>query len=468
MKRVKGKVILLITALSLILGALSLGYLGLSNYYSNRFCYGTWINGIYCTGKTVSEVNDLLVAQTEMEKFQIIDQTGEIVVIEPETIGMKIDYSGQLRALLKKQNPFLWTEKLQQNFQEFSYKPEYLFDEKLLKQAIAKTNIVIEANHKVQDVVITKGDNGYELYDGTTNNLQEDKVFTVVAEAIWKGKFAVNLAESACYKDLEYTAEMLEKLDLFAKIDEFQNPGIIYDMGDALVEIGPSIASEWISLDENGEVLLDDSGKLILRKEGIEEFIAGLAKEYDTYGSARTFQTTRGDIIMVSGGIYGNQLDQKKEIIYLTDAVLNDISETHIPKYQKEAFVRGKNDIGSTYIEIDITSQKMYYYENGELLIETDVVTGCVKEKHETPSGVNYVYDKSRNVVLRGKDYESFVKYWLPVKGGIGIHDASWRRKFGGEIYLKNGSHGCINTPTDVMKQLYNQVKVGTPVVMFY
>ena len=115
-----------------------------------------------------------------------------------------------------------------------------------------------------------------------------------------------------------------------------------------------------------------------------------------------------------------------------------------------------------------MTQQKMYYYEEGELLLETEVVTGNLSRKWGTPEGVNYVYNKQRNRVLRGEGYASPVKYWMPVKGGIGIHDASWRTEFGGEIYKKNGSHGCINTPSQKMAELYEMVETGTPVVMFY
>lgn len=67
-----------------------------------------------------------------------------------------------------------------------------------------------------------------------------------------------------------------------------------------------------------------------------------------------------------------------------------------------------------------------------------------------------------------GLDYESFVRYWIPVKGAIGIHDASWRSEYGGEIYKKSGSHGCINTPLDEVAKLYDLVEIGTPCVMFY
>lgn len=139
-----------------------------------------------------------------------------------------------------------------------------------------------------------------------------------------------------------------------------------------------------------------------------------------------------------------------------------------MPAYIQKGYVRGLDDIGDTYIEIDMTEQKMYYYADGQLELETDVVTGNTGLGRGTPEGINFIYAKQRNQILRGADYESFVKYWVPVKGNIGIHDASWRSRFGGQIYQTGGSHGCINTPTSVMSQLYEMAEIGTPVIMFY
>lgn len=170
---------------------------------------------------------------------------------------------------------------------------------------------------------------------------------------------------------------------------------------------------------------------------------------------------------------YGTCLNQEKEVKWLLENFwenrqVRSEPEYHIPSYSQEPFYRGLDDIGPTYIEIDMTTQHMYYYQEGELKLDTDIVTGNMARKMGTPEGINYVYNKQRNRVLRGPGYASPVKYWMPVKGGIGIHDASWRKEFGGEIYKKSGSHGCINTPTDVMSTLYDMVEVGTPVVMFY
>lgn len=201
----------------------------------------------------------------------------------------------------------------------------------------------------------------------------------------------------------------------------------------------------------------------------MKAFVSRLAEEYDTYGKEISFQSTRGDMVQVPGnGTYGTTIDQEAEFDYLMAALAEKRQEVHIPAYIRQGLVRGKNDIGDTYIEVDMTEQKMYYYVDGELVIETDVVTGHTGRRRGTPQGVNFVYNKQRNRVLRGQGYASPVKYWVPVKGAIGIHDANWRSEFGGEIYKTDGSHGCINTPTEAMAQLYEQVEIGTPVIMFY
>ena len=170
---------------------------------------------------------------------------------------------------------------------------------------------------------------------------------------------------------------------------------------------------------------------------------------------------------------YGTLIDFETEKEFITELLRGAIAFApqeviRIPVYQQVGYARGLDDIGNTYIEIDMTLQHMYYYIGGELAVETDIVTGNTGRRMGTPEGIYFVYDKQKNRVLRGPGYASPVKFWVPVKGSIGIHDASWRKEFGGEIYKKNGSHGCINTPKEAMTQLYELVEIGTPVIMFY
>ena len=144
--------------------------------------------------------------------------------------------------------------------------------------------------------------------------------------------------------------------------------------------------------------------------------------------------------------------------------------ETRTPVYKQVSYtgIDGLDDIGSTYIEVDMTDQMMYYYVNGRQELSTPVVTGNTSLGRGTPQKVCYIYFKQRNRVLRGEDYATPVSYWMAVYGNIGIHDATWRRKFGGSIYKTGGSHGCINTPFDEVSKLYDMAEVGTPVIIFY
>ena len=139
------------------------------------------------------------------------------------------------------------------------------------------------------------------------------------------------------------------------------------------------------------------------------------------------------------------------------------------PVWIRKAADRGENgcDLGDTYVEISIPEQRLWAYDGGELVCETDVVTGNAAN-HATPRGEFYVMYLARNITLRGADYESFVHFWMPVtQSGVGLHDASWRSAFGGSIYTWNGSHGCVNMPYDAAKTLFETFSPGTPVVIY-
>ena len=120
-----------------------------------------------------------------------------------------------------------------------------------------------------------------------------------------------------------------------------------------------------------------------------------------------------------------------------------------------------------TYIEISIEQQHMWFYQNHSLVLDTDVVTGNADGTCNTPTGRYSVQSRATDTTLEGPGYSSFVNYWIGFNGGIGIHDASWRSSFGGTIYQGNGSHGCVNTPYDKVKIIYENTTYGTPVIVY-
>ena len=126
---------------------------------------------------------------------------------------------------------------------------------------------------------------------------------------------------------------------------------------------------------------------------------------------------------------------------------------------------RPGEDIGASYVEIDMGNQHLYLYMNGELILESDFVSGNISRGYGTPAGVFGLTYKERNATLTGENYASHVDYWMPFNGGIGLHDASWRSKFGGTLYQTGGSHGCINLPPQKAPALYDLVYKGIPVL---
>lgn len=443
-------------------------YLGLARYYAGGFSYQTWINGIYCTGKSVNEVNEELLKQCYYTGLTIIASDGKSYNVPAGQVNLSFDFSEALSLYLERQNPYLWIDNLLGDTSDQEIEPVLRYDTQAFEQLIDSFSLFDQRTNAQRRLEITKGEAGYSLLDERRHVLNEAKTREAIKNAFEAAEPFLDLEESGCYEDLELTDRMERDIALWDKLKVYQECGIVYQFGEETCPVDAGVVCDFLKLDENGDFVLDASGNLCTDEEKVYAFVDRLCDEYDTVGKARRFQATRGDIVTVEGGIYGNQIDREAEKEYLLNAFLARRKEIHEPVYKQMAARQGKDDIGDTYIEVDMTNQMLYYYEKGDLKIETPVVTGNTSLRRGTPSGTNYVYSKERNRILRGEDYASPVKFWMPVKGGIGIHDASWRSKYGGEIYKTNGSHGCINMPYNEVSALYDMVEIGTPCVMFY
>ena len=117
-----------------------------------------------------------------------------------------------------------------------------------------------------------------------------------------------------------------------------------------------------------------------------------------------------------------------------------------------------------TYIDISIDTQTLAYYVNGSPVLVTPCVTGS--PGRSTPKGVFQINSCIPGKRLKGATWNVWVDRWMRFCGNCGIHDAKWRKSFGGEIYKTNGSHGCVNIPHDQALLLYSMVGVGTPVIV--
>ena len=125
------------------------------------------------------------------------------------------------------------------------------------------------------------------------------------------------------------------------------------------------------------------------------------------------------------------------------------------------------NKVGDTYIEISLDNQYLWAYKDGVLVVETPVVTGSVAGRSDTRRGCFRISYKVEDVVLRGPTWNDHVDFWMPFDGDIGLHDSSWRDEYGGDIYLTDGSHGCINTPLQAMRIIYRNFRDNDIVIVY-
>lgn len=446
---------------------LSVSYLGLAEYYKNGFSYGTWINDIYCTGKTVEEVNDELLRNYSYDGMTLYDAEGNSFWIPAKDIGFTYDFKEALEDYLAGQNPYLWVENLI-SAQKRTLLPVISYDEDGLAEILESSPVFQGKTEEERQVFIQRTGAGYVLVDERKHAFNKEKAREAVRHSLTDSETELDLEKSGCYEDLSYTEAMKEELARWEKIEKFQDCRIIYQFGEEQVAVDASVVCDWMALDETGNFVYDETGNIQPDNAKIEEFVDELADEYDTVGKARRFKASRGEMITVEGGIYGNKIDREAEKEYLKAAFAGKADEIHTPRYIQTGWKQGRDDIGNTYIEVDMTEQMMYYYLDGKRELETPIVTGNTGRRWGTPEGINYVYGKAVNRTLSGPGYAAHVNFWMPVKGNIGIHDAEWRSEYGGEIYKTAGSHGCINTPYGAMSKLYGMVEIGTPVVMFY
>lgn len=185
---------------------------------------------------------------------------------------------------------------------------------------------------------------------------------------------------------------------------------------------------------------------------------------YNTVGKTRSFKTHSGSKIKLSSGTYGDVVDFEYEVKYIMDSLKKVKSESN---REPSLLLDLPDKIPNTYIEVSIAKQHLWYYVNGKLKMESNVVTGT-RGSHDTPRGIFYISEKIPGKYLTGDNYKTWVNRWMRLTNrGVGLHDAYWRSSFGGSIYTRSGSHGCVNLPKDFAVRLYDSVDRKTAVVIY-
>ena len=434
-------------------------YMGVSVYFMEHFFPGTTVNGKNVDFLTTKQVMAQVLEEAQNYELTLQAEGVEPVTLSLEEMGASFCENDAVRHIKRIQNGFLWPRLFVQK-DSYHVTPGVQFEEETLTKVLQTFSWMDEGSDP-KNAWVEMNDSGYQVHAAVYGTkVDRVQLESVIQSAVSNLQPEVDLAEAGCYQAPEVTEYSEKMTALTAKLDHWLSAEITYQFGPETEVAGKKAISSFISITDYEASLNPDAAAA---------WIESLAENRDTYKTQRKFKSTQRGTITMKGGSIGWQIDQETECAALLAHVEQGEKLTKEPAYLKTGNPWSENyDIGTTYIEIDITAQHMWVYIDGELLIDTDVVTGNMRRGYDTPEMVASIKYKARNAVLRGQGYASPVKYWMPFYGNYGIHDASWRSSFGGDIYLTNGSHGCVNTPRDAMQVIFENVEKGTPVVLYY
>ena len=435
-------------------------------YCKTYFPNNTIINGIDCSGMTTQMAEKVLTETWNKKEFVITADGKELAVLNNLNFTYDIDanleeirdkgYKFPLYVLLCKKNaeltiPMNPVELTEEVGSQIDALPIYEQENEVLTE-----NAYIDmSNHQFEIVP--------EVYG---NNIDKTLVKNTITKDIAKDVWELQYKEEDFYEKPALKSDSQEILDRQNYCKKYLAHEITYLFGSDSYKLSPKEMDEMMTVDSNGNISIHE--------EKVSTFVSTLAETYNTLDTNRLFPSTSRGNVMVYGGTYGYEINQAGEVEQLTADLkgLKDVSRE--PVYAQEGWGWENNGFGSTYVEVDLSLQKLFYYQNGQLMMSAPFVSGNVSQNHGTVTGAFQIVYMAKDVTLKGGSkkkktyYESHVDYWMPFYGDYGLHDADWRSEFGGKIYYANGSHGCVNMPPASAAQLYNYVNAGTPVIVFY
>ena len=449
-------------------------YLAGMLYYNDKFLNGTMVNGSDVGGMTLQKANDQLSKKVNGQSLKLIFNDGQSEVLQSAQLGVSYNKDNSLNQLMKNQNKWAWFIGFFKNEKNTLTDLIQISDENL-------TNGIASMEHAKEENQIAPTDAYIRYKDGSFSIIEEtlgskfntEELVKNIKVALSEGKQQLDVTKANGYVKPQVYKDDQDLNNQLKAANEYCLSTITYTTpkGKEIALDGSTLIT-WLSKQDDGSYTKDES----VFKEKLTAFVKELASQYNSIGATRTFTGKDGQSHTVSGGTYGFRVSTDGEVSALLKMINENKSENNrIPEHTGQLPSGENGGIGTTYLEINITKQHLWFVKDGSVVLESDFVSGKESDSTRlTPSGTYYIYNKERNRVLRGTkqpngkyEYESPVSYWMPFNKGIGLHDASWRSTFGGDTYINSGSHGCINLPTGFAGSLYSQIYVNLPVVVY-
>lgn len=455
----KGRWLLLsgIVLLCMLAGA----YIGASFYFQDHYYWGTMIDGVDCSCMKREDVESALQDGLSQRVYTISGRGGVTERITADELEASYMFHEDLEVIGQQQKGYLWFQFLWRK-QEYNLEKDLHYNQEKLFELIDALECFDQQNAVMpKDAYISEylpDVKGYEIVSEVSGTVLAKEARETIAQAVTEQRYDINLDEEGLYQNPKKTADDEAMNQFVAKLNHYTKTVITYRFGDETEILDGDRIHEWLII-RGREVRIDE--------EKAAAYIAELAAAHNTYYNRKRFMTTDGEEKELPSG-YGFLMDETAETKALLDFLETGGHFLRTPVYVRSGANYSDNNIGGDYVEIDLSKQHLYLYIEGECLLETDIVSGCIDNGDGSPQGIYDLEYKRRNTVLKGPTWASYVNYWMPFCGSVGMHDATWRSRFGGEIYRNAGSHGCINLPYEAAVEIYQYVYAGMPIICYY
>ena len=351
-----------------ILGAVALVYLGFSFFFMNHFYFGTKINDVSFSGKTVEDVENYMKKQVSDYTLTLKERDGKTETIQGSAIDLQYKNGKGVEEVKENQNPFLWFTAFFGN-DSAQATVEVSYNEDKLNQAMASLECLKEENQTapVSAQPVFNGEQ-FEIQAETLGTQIDQETFSkVLHDYVGQFRATLDLDKEKCYVAPKFTSESKEVISAKDSMNSYLNASITYTVEPRTV-VDKSLISQWMTVDENMNVTFSE--------DAMGAYIDELCNQYNTAGKVRTITTPTGKTAQVSGGGYGWKVDRDGEYETLVNNIKSGEAVEREPVYSQTAASHGAQDFGTTYLEVDLTTQHMWYIVDGAVKLEADVVTG--------------------------------------------------------------------------------------------
>lgn len=435
-------------------------------HYRNRFQRSVRINDVRVGGMTVNAAKKMFEEDFASHKITIKEKE-RTETIRAEDIGTKIDTGDQIAEVFKKESAFAWPFRLFGR-RRYTIDVHISYDEDRMKEVEEELELFDPGKVIApENAGLKAGKKKFRIVSETEGNTVDKEAFDKrLDEVFTTGKTEIDLVKEDLYILPKNYAKDEKVKAALKKANRLTAGSVIYDLDYTKEVVDYKKTKDWIDVSDDLEVSYDESK--------VGDFVQSLGKKYNTMGSRRHFTTFEGKDITIYDGNYGWKIYFDKEKKQLLKDLKSGKKISRKPIYSYEAMCRRSedDDIGDSYVEVSIDKQKLWLIIDGTCKMTSNVVTGKPNKDAETKKGVYAITYKQSPATLTGPNaaggsYSSEVDYWMPFNGNQGLHNAPWRKEFGGAIYKTNGSHGCVNMPYAQAKMVYENVKKGYPVIIY-